>query len=135
MKSVRSISAAFLALLVLVSSTSFVVGMHICMGSVYEVALFTKAEGCPMDKNIPPCHKEMKASCCEDEVILHEGTDFNGTASHVDVIVLAPIDIEQPAILVSEIIPVSPVAQFSSDNYDPPLRSSDRVVSLQVFLI
>jgi len=46
MKSLRTITSLTLALLVFVSSTSFMVGMHICSGEVQNIALFTKAEGC-----------------------------------------------------------------------------------------
>ena len=44
MKPIRFISAVLLAIVVLVSSTSFMVGMHICMGEVQNIALFGKAD-------------------------------------------------------------------------------------------
>lgn len=135
MKAIRSISAVLLATLVLVSSTSFMVGMHICKGEVQNVALFDKADSCQKEKVLPACHKNMKPACCEDETVIHEGTDFKGSVEHILVTAPAPTDIEQPVALISEIIPASPLAQFKYYNYDPPLRSCDLTIDHQVFLI
>ena len=135
MKIIRSISAVLLSVLVVVSSTSFMVGMHICGGEVENIALFGKAESCQKEKALPPCHKHMKLACCQDELVFHEGTDFKGSIEHHHIVIPAPIDIEQPAILISEVIPASPIARFQSFNYDPPLRSYDLTVAHQVFLI
>jgi hypothetical protein len=135
MKAIRSISAVLLAILVLVSSTSFMVGMHICMGEVQNIALFDKADSCQKEKALPACHKHMKPACCEDEVVYHEGTDFKGSIEHIHIVVPAPIDIEQPLVLISEVIPASPISRIQYYNYDPPLRSCDLTVEHQVFLI
>jgi hypothetical protein len=135
MKVIRSISAVLLAILVLVSSTSFVVGMHICMGEVQNIALFTHADGCQKEMALPPCHKHMKPACCKDEVLYHDGADFKGSIEHVQIDAPAPMDIEQPVALISEIIPSAPIAQTHYYNYDPPLRSCDLTVEHQVFLI
>lgn len=135
MKAIRSISAVLLALLVLVSSTSFVVGMHICMGKVQNIALFGRADSCHTEKPLPKCHKHMKPACCQDEVVYHEGTDFNTSVEHVNIIAPAPADMEAPVIVISEIIPASSIARTRYYNYDPPLRSCDLTVEHQVFLI
>jgi hypothetical protein len=135
MKTIRSISAVLLAILVLVSSTSFMVGMHICMGEVKNIALFGKADSCKKEKALPACHKHMKPACCEDEVVIHDGTDFNASIEHVHFVAPAPIDIEQPVVLISEVIPTSPISRIQYHNYDPPLRSCDLTVEHQVFLI
>jgi hypothetical protein len=124
-----------LALLVLVSSTSFMVGFHICMGEVQNVALFTKADGCEKEKSLPPCHRHMNAPCCEDETILHKGDNFKASIAHYQVVAPAAIDIEQPLILISEVIPSAPISRTKYYNYDPPLRSCDLTVEHQVFLI
>ena len=50
MKAVKTIFVFALALLVLVSSTSFMVGIHFCSGEVADMALFTEAEPCAMEK-------------------------------------------------------------------------------------
>jgi hypothetical protein len=135
MKAIRSISAVLLAILVLISSTSFMVGMHICKGELKNMALFGKADSCQKEKALPACHKHMKPECCEDEVVYHEASDFKASIEHTHIVAPAPIDIEQPMILISEVIPASPIAQFKYYNYDPPLRSCDLTVEHQVFLI
>jgi hypothetical protein len=135
MKAIRSISAVLLAILVLVSSTSFMVGLHICMGEVRHVALFSKADRCKMEQSLPPCHRHMKAPCCADETLVHKGDDFKASTEHIHIAPPTPTDIEQPMILISEIVPAAQNAQLRFYNYDPPLRFCDLTVEHQVFLI
>jgi hypothetical protein len=135
MKTLRSISAVILAIMVLVSSTSFIIGVHICMGQVQDVALFTKAEVCAMEKNFPPCHQHVKTPCCEDGSVIHKGEDFKASFSKIEIIAPTPIDIEQPLLLISEIIPAAPISRIKHYTYDPPWRSCDLTVEHQVFLI
>lgn len=135
MKAFRPIAAVVLVLLVLVSSTSFMVGMHLCMGEVQNIAFFSKAEGCEKEQSLPPCHRHTKAPCCDDETVIHEADDFKASVAHNHAPVPAPMDIEQPLILISEVIPTAPLARLRYHNYDPPLRSCDLTVEHQVFLI
>jgi hypothetical protein len=121
--------------MVLVSSTSFMVGMHICMGEVQNVALFTKADGCEKEKSLPPCHRQAKAPCCKDETVVHKGEDFKASMAKVEIDAPVPIEIEQPLILISEVIPSAPLSRIQYYRYDPPLRSWDLTVEHQVFLI
>ncbi|MEX2233825.1 MAG: hypothetical protein WD824_16790 [Cyclobacteriaceae bacterium] len=135
MKAVRSIAAVSLAILVLVSSTSFMVGMHLCMGEVQNIAFFSKADGCEKEQSLPPCHRDTKAPCCDDQTVIHETDDFKTSATHHHIVVPAPMDIEQALILISEVIPSAPLSRFKYYSYDPPLRSCDLTVEHQVFLI
>jgi hypothetical protein len=123
-----------MATLLLVSSTSFMVGMHVCMGEVQSIAIFSKADGCPMEKNLPPCHRQMTAPCCDDETVIHEADDFKLTAAHQQVSPLAT-DVLPSLVLISEIIPSMPSSYPEYVNYDPPIRSCDLIVEHQVFLI
>jgi hypothetical protein len=111
------------------------VGMHICMGEVQNVALFQKADGCEKEQSLPPCHRHQKAPCCEDETIIHKGDDFKVSIAKVQIAAPLPIIIEQPLILISEIIPNAPYSRTQYYNYDPPLRSCDLTVEHSVFLI
>ena len=134
MKVLRSILSVALAFLVLFSSTSFMVGIHVCGGHIQDIALFTKAESCQTEQTLPPCQMHMKPGCCQDQSVVHKGEGFK--ASIVDVHLVAPIaNIDQPLVILSEIIPASPVSRSKYFNYDPPLRSSDLTVDHQVFLI
>jgi hypothetical protein len=135
MKIVRSISALAFSLLVFISSSSFIVGIHRCGGHVQNMALLTQAEKCEMEKQIPPCHHHVQKPCCEDETVVHEGQGFKHTLSEYPVGHTPAVDIEQPSVLIAEIIPAAPEARTFFYAYDPPLRSTDRTVSLRVFLI
>jgi len=134
MKAVRTISTVLMAILLLVSSTSFMVGVHVCMGEVQTIAIFSKADGCAMEKNLPPCHRHMTPPCCDDETVVHEADDFKVTATHQQV---APLTTDNPPslVLISEVIPSSPFSTPEYVNYDPPIRSCDLTVEHQVFLI
>jgi len=134
MKIVRTISPVLLALLVLISSTSFMVGMHLCMGDVQSVAVFAKAEGCEKEQNLPPCHRHQTAPCCEDEVFVHDADEFKSTTG-LQIVPELSLALPQLHVLISEII--SDVAVFRTEfiSYDPPLRSYDLTVAHRTFLI
>jgi hypothetical protein len=135
MKAFRTISAVILAILVLFSSTSFMIGMHFCMGEVQNIAFFTKADACEKERSLPPCHRHIKVACCEDKTVVHKGDDFKASLVGFKLSAPATIDIEQALILISEIIPSAPVSRVQYYDYDPPLRSCDRTIEHQVFLI
>lgn len=135
MKALRHISAVVLAFLVLVSSTSFMVGVHLCMGEIENIAFFSKADSCEKEQTVPPCHLHSKSPCCEDETVMHEADDFKASVGHYHLAVPAPIDMGQALILISGVIPTAPLARFRFHNYDPPLRSLDLTVEHHVFLI
>ena len=135
MKNLRSIASFTLALLVFMSSTSFMVGMHFCSGEIKHVALFTKAEGCEKEKELPPCHRHAQSTCCDDETIVHEGEDFNAASSEVSIPPVSFVAIALPTIILSEIIPANYSAKVKYVNYDTPLRACDLTIAHQVFLI
>lgn len=135
MKAIRSISAILLSILVLASSTSFMVSMHFCRGEVQNIALFGKAGSCQKEMILPACHKPVQPACCEDGIVYHEASDFKGSIGHIHIAAPAPTYLEQPMVLIAEVIPASPISQFQFYHYDPPLRSCDLTVEHQVFLI
>ena len=135
MKFLRSIVSVAFAFLVLFSSSNLVVGMHFCGGDIQSIAVFGKAEGCPMELNLPPCHKALMKSCCQDELVAYSAQDFSTDAAQITVPVAQSLDIIQTPVPVAEIIPSTGVSGKLYHQYDPPLRSYDRTISLQVFLI
>lgn len=134
MRSLRSILSIAFAFLVLVSSTSFMVGIHRCGGQVQNVALFTKAAGCQQEQQVPPCHRHDTPPCCQDVTVIHEHQDFKGEIAQLDFSGFPIGDVLQPVVVLAEVIPAF-TARTYSPNYDPPLRVSDRTVALQVFII
>jgi hypothetical protein len=111
------------------------IGMHFCMGKVQNIALFSKADGCEMEKNLPPCHRHAKAPCCEDATVIHKGEDFKTSIAKIHIVAPTPITIDLPLVLISEVIPGAPISRVQFYQYDPPGRSYDLTVEHQVFLI
>lgn len=130
MKLYRSILAIGFMLLTLVSSTNFMVGLHFC-GDEVGVALFAKAE-CGMEMNVPPCHRQER-SCCDDELIVHQGQDFKNTINEFQFQPQLIAELISP-VVVSEIISEAN-NQYNPDVYRPPLRATDLTVSHKVFRI
>jgi hypothetical protein len=135
MKHYRSIVSAVFAILVLFSSSSFIVGIHLCCGHVQDVALFAPAEDCGMGNTMPPCHRPASKTCCENEAIIHSGDDFKASVKGVMLPQVPVMDMELPHVLIAEVIPSLQLTPTEFYNYDPPLRKADLTVSLQVFLI
>lgn len=135
MKVFRTISALALAFLVLMSSTSFLVGMHFCMGEVKDLSVFSAADQCPRhEQRLPACHQSA-TDCCQDKVFKHDGDDFKNTYEKLVAGSPVVLEILQPAVLVSEVIPASSPEGSTADAYDPPSFPDDLTVSLHVFRI
>jgi hypothetical protein len=134
MNRLRSILSPVLIFLTLMSGSSFMVGIHLCGGTVQNIALFKKADGCEKEKQLPPCHRKMTKPCCEDETVFHEGQGFKNTLTQINIAAPFVADVIHAPVLIAEIIS-SASQQKQYYNYDPPLRSRDLTVSHQVFLI
>ena len=134
MKAFRAISSLLLAILVLMSSTSFLVGMHFCGGEVRSVSLFVPADQCPGHQApAPACHKHM-SDCCKDEVVLHNGEDFKHSVSNPETTASLTLEVSTPPVVVSETIPsFSYVRTFST--YYPPTHSTDTSLDIRVLRI
>jgi hypothetical protein len=135
MKQYRVILSVAFTFLVLFSSSNIMVGIHFCSGQIQNMALFSKAESCEMEKRMPPCHRHETQPCCEDETIVHNSEDFNAPTTDISILPVLVLDVELPAILILEAIPSSPLSSARFYNYDPPLRETDLTVSLHTFLI
>ncbi len=122
------------AFLVMYSSSSFMIGLHICSGEIQNIALFGKADGCEKEKKLPPCHRHETLPCCQDETIVHDSDEFQANPVQIDLATSAAFDV-QPAVILAEVISASTVTSPKYYNYDPPLRSCDLTVALQSFLI
>jgi hypothetical protein len=135
MKLLKTISVFALAFLVLISSSSFTVGIHLCAGKIQGMAFFSQAEKCAMEQKLPPCHKPMADPCCDDATIVHEGDGFEGSFASITISAAPALDCDVPLVIVAEVIPDTPFSKISYRSYDPPLRSFDLTVTHQVFLI
>ncbi len=139
MKLLKSIVSSVLALLVLVSSSSFMVNMHFCGGHVQSVSLIKEATPCPMEVQLPPCHKKMavkKSGCCEDKQVAFEGKDFNTLVQDFSTFAWQASNWVVTLPMIMEVIQVSESLAFSNRTpYKPPIVERDIPVLVQSFLI
>ena len=135
MKPLRTISILALVLLVMLSSSNFMVGIHFCSGEIRNIGILVKAEACEKEQSQPPCHRHMTATCCEDETIVHQGKELKPSVSHFHAAAPLPIDVVDINLLVSELIPASSISRAYYLLYDPPRASADITIRNQTFLI
>lgn len=139
MKFFKSIVSSLLALLVLVSSSSFTVKIHFCGGHVQSVSLIEDADACPMDVQLPPCHKKMvvkKSGCCEDKHVAYEGKDFNTQVQDFSILSWYATNWIATLPIIMEVIQVNEALAFSNHTpYKPPIVERDIPVFVQSFLI
>ena len=135
MKIFRFVGSISFALLVLFSGSDLMVGIHLCSGQIQNIALFKKADGCKNERKLPPCHRQESVPCCQDETIVHDAQDFKSDITQITIAPAPIIDVAQPSVIISEVIPSLSVSLPLYYNYDPPIRSSDLTVAHHVFLI
>lgn len=134
MKMLRPMLSCLLALLVLVSGTSFMVGVHHCNGHIQDVSLFGKADPCPMERQLPLCHKKVN-TCCDDNTVVHEAQDFKASASGIHCAHAPLIAALASSIVISELIPVTVSKAPSGVDYSPPPFAPDLNIALSTFRI
>lgn len=146
MKLIRQIILLTLTLLVLVSSTGFAVGKHLCAGELRSISLYGLAKACPMEQpkqETPPCHDtaheetpQKDNNCCEDETLLIDALEHTTNAkaaihNHVpDLKFVAAFSLTLAHLLASEATPVT-----SYIPYSPPPLARDIPVLVQSFLL
>ena len=133
MKLLKTILTVALASLVLVSASSFRIGIHLCAGEIQQVSLFEKAGVCDRQA-LPPCHKPLR-SCCEDETIVHHADDIKPSVTHLHFVGPELVDVPFAAALIAEIVPSQPLSRNRYVRYEPPLRWEDITVAHRVLLI
>lgn len=74
----HKILSIFMAVVVLLSTTSFAITKHFCGNTLVDTAIFSKAKTCGMEKEasvkIESC-SIVKENCCSSEQILIDGQD------------------------------------------------------------
>ncbi|MDT0538229.1 HYC_CC_PP family protein [Croceitalea sp. P059] len=76
LKVFRKFSSVIMALMLLLSTVSWTVDKHLCMGRVMDIALFTKANDCGMEAAMTLLENEgYENHCCDDETFVMEGLD------------------------------------------------------------
>ncbi|MEZ4973890.1 MAG: hypothetical protein R2820_11310 [Cyclobacteriaceae bacterium] len=135
-KALKSIFSAFLALLVLVSATSFTIDRHVCMGRTQSIAILHEATPCAMELFATSGENLSKMEgCCRDEQSKIEGNEYQ-------VKNLKPLTTEYQSLWVAELPRVITVITFEKSSqhlalrkHKPPLPERDIPVLVQSFLI
>ena len=139
MKLLKSIVSSMLALLVLVSSSSFMVNMHFCGAHVQNVSLVEDASLCPMEVQRPACHNKIavkKSGCCEDKHVAFEGKDFSAQVQDFSFLTGQSINWVATLPMIMEVIQINESLAFSNHiPYKLPIFERDIIVLVQSFLI
>lgn len=136
-RTIHQVVSMAMALLLLLSTTSWKVEKHYCMGRLMDVALFLDVDDCGME--MPPMENdgfvvEQGNSCCDDEVIFMAGQD-NLNISFED------LDSEQQTFLIAFAYTFQRLFEFENtqfvphEHYPPPQLVKDIQLLDQVFLI
>ncbi len=127
----RQILSSMLALLVLLSTVSWTVDKHICMGKVVDITFFSHADTCGMDGDKTTTFEK---SCCDDETFTLQGQE-DLKISFFD------LDLEQQVFLVAyaysylNIFQEIDVTSIIYLGHPPPLLDKDYQVLYETFLI
>lgn len=125
-----------MALLLLLSTISWTVEKHLCMGRVLDIALFHSAEDCGMDAGLALLDdvSQYDNHCCDDESFTMQGQDnLNHDISN--------LDFSQQVFLYTFTTSYLNLFQDSTDkvvifdSYPPPILAKDLNILHQVFLI
>ncbi len=122
-----------MALLLLVSTTSWKVEKHYCMDVLIDIAFFTPAENCGMDSSLQ-AERIVKQSCCDDEVIVVEGIDDVKPAGD-------DFELQQQFFLIAYsysylgLFQVEETENIPHKNYSPPRLVKDIQLLDDVFII
>ncbi|WP_262420212.1 HYC_CC_PP family protein [Flagellimonas meishanensis] len=127
--------SVFLALMVLLSTVSWTVDKHLCMGKVMDLSFFVSAKDCATEAAMDALEDELDQNgCCEDESFTLKGQDdlkFSWSDLDVEqqIFLVAFLRFHLELFLLLEQLPVA------NDKYPPPMLVMDIHVLDQVFLI
>ncbi len=133
----HKITTIVMALLLLLSTVSWKVEKHYCMGRLMNVALFRDVDTCGMDMSLLMDSEnlgEAQNSCCNDDVVFVEGQDdlkisFNDLDIEQQYYVVALAQSYCNLFLNLKELPVP------SEQYPPPLLVKNIQLLDEVFLI
>jgi hypothetical protein len=125
--------SSFMAILLLLSTVSWTVDKHLCMGRVMDIALFASAEDCGMEAALG-LNDTLQSHCCDDESFTLLGQDdlkLSWNDIHID----KQLILLTFATSFAENIEPQSSKCNSFNTYPPPLLVSDFQVLYQEFLI
>lgn len=133
MKVIQKFSAMLLSALLLLSTLTWTVDTHFCMGRTMDVAFFAKADSCGMEMLLD---EGLENHCCDHETVVLEGQDDLKTTNAAD-------DVLQQVFIVANTTPFYNALQSSDllpvvlNGYPPPenIGVIDRTILYETFLI
>lgn len=137
MKSVfHRVVSVCMAVLLLLSTTSWTIGKHYCMGHLVDVSLFSNAESCcKQSDGARTIDRPREAdSCCSNELLVLDGQDDLNIS-------INDLDLDQQAFLASfahcyfQMFEVCAEQVVPHKYYPPPILVKDIHVLDEVFLI
>lgn len=130
----HKVLSPILALLVLLSTVSWTVDKHLCMGRVMDTSLFLPAQDCGMEAAMAVLDKGFENHCCADESFTIQGQDdLKLSWDQLDIDAkYFPIPFCQSSFQ-SGILPAK--NSFPEKLHPPPLMAADLNVLFEVFLI
>nr|WP_299340302.1 hypothetical protein [Allomuricauda sp.] len=124
-----------MAVLLLLSTISWTVDKHMCMGRVMDISLFTEAHDCGMEEALKVSGMEnMEIPCCEDDSFTMSGQDDLK-------LTWSDLDVEDQVLLIafsySYLNLFVPLEELPAphEEYPPPKLVRDVQILDQVFLI
>ena len=81
MKLIQKFSATLMSALLLLSTITWTVDTHFCMGRTMDVAFFAKADTCGMEMLLD---EGLENHCCDHETVVLEGQDDLKTTNVAD---------------------------------------------------
>ena len=124
-----------LACLVLFSTLSFTVEKHYCGENLIDIAIFSKADNCGMDKEALAANYKEEKSCCKNEVEVLKGQDQLKKASFEDLQFHQQLFLSTFVYSYLNLFEGLPEQVIPFKNYSPPILITDIHLVEQVFLI
>jgi hypothetical protein len=131
----QKITAVFMAVVVLLSTLSFVIDMHYCGNTLVDAAVFQKAKGCGMKMDENQNSTNIKKSCCKDEVITFKGQNELKMASFDHLSLHQQFIVTSYFYTFTNIFESLPNQVIPHKDYSPPNLITDILVLDQVFII
>lgn len=136
MNSGKQILYIVLCFMTLLSTSSFIIGIHRCKKQADDIALFSKAVHCAHEQITHSCccHSPASKGCCSDDTIIHR-SDEPVSSAEVNITMPKFKETSENNFVLAETIPAFPVLFVGHADHDPPAKSHDLVVILLTFLI
>ena len=124
-----------MAFLLLLSTTSWKVEKHYCMGRLIDVAMFSDVDSYGMDMSVSSEDvSDVEDSCCDDEIVVFDGQD--DLQFSLKVVDLEKVSFYMPFVFsFNTINTIQNIEEVLVEQYPPPQLVKDIQVLDQVFLI